>query len=94
MIPPDREVAAHVRANWAEYTARVAFLSGRRGQSSTLVSVSNIECVQEGYDAPCTFDVRARFEDGTVITSRVDSRYQRQFDGSLERLIPVVVVPR
>lgn len=89
-VPSDREVVAYVRANWDAYDARLAFLSGRRGQSPTLVSVSNVECAPDGSDARCTLDVEGRFEDGTVVKRAIESLFQRQTDGSIEMLIPVV----
>ena len=91
-VPSAREVIAHVRANWDQHSARMAFLSGRPREIPALISVSNVECAPEGLAAECTFDVRARFGDGAVITRSVDSRYQRLSDGSLQKLIPVVIV--
>ena len=88
-VPSDREVVAYVTANWDAYDARLAFLSERRGQSPILVSVTNVECAPDGGNAKCTFDVRGRFEDGSVLTRPIESLFQRQDDGSIEMLIPV-----
>jgi hypothetical protein len=93
-LPSDREVVAHVRANWDEHVARMAFLSGRRGEVSALISVSNVECAPRGFNAACTFDVRARFPDGAKITRSVDSEFQRGADGSIAKIFPVAVVYR
>jgi hypothetical protein len=89
-IPSDREVAAYVTTNWQNYQGRFAFLSERRGESPTLVSVRNIECAAVNGDAECTFDVQGRFADGTVLKRPLESRFRRQADGSIEMLIPVV----
>ena len=82
-----------MRANWDQYSARTAYLSGRPREIPALISVSNVECSPEGLTAfECTFDVRARFEDGAVLTRSVDSSYVRGVGGSLQKLIPVVIV--
>jgi len=88
-IPSDREVVAYVTANWDQYDARFAFLSERRGQSPSLVSVTNVDCAADGGDARCTFTVQGRFQDGVVLRRSLDSLFQRQADGSIEKLIPV-----
>lgn len=93
-LPSDREVLAHVRENWSEHAARMAFLSGRRGQTPVLISVSNVECAPKGFNSACIFEVRARFDDGAVLTRSVDSEFQRGADGSIAKVIPVVVVYR
>lgn len=94
LVPSDREIVAHVRANWDQYAARMAFLSGRPREIPALISVSKVECAPEdsGSSAECTFNVRARFGDGAAMTRSVDSRYVRLSNGSLQKLIPVVVV--
>ena len=89
-IPSDREVIAYVTTNWDAYDARFAFLSERRGQSSSPVSVTNVECVADGGDANCTFTVQGRFQDGVVLRRSLDSLFQRQPDGSIEQLIPII----
>ncbi|HEY0102659.1 MAG TPA: hypothetical protein VGB60_04250 [Brevundimonas sp.] len=94
LLASDREVVAHVRANWSEHVARMAFLSGRRGQTPVLISVSKVECAPTGFNSACTFDVRARFDDGAVLTRSVDSEFQRGADGSIAKVFPVVVVYR
>ncbi len=89
-IPSDREVIAFVMATWDHYDRRFAYLSERRGQSSNPISVTNVECGPDGEDAKCTFIVKGRFGDGTVVSQPMESFFQRQPDGSIDVLIPVV----
>jgi|JI6StandDraft_1071083.scaffolds.fasta_scaffold663993_1 hypothetical protein len=88
-VPSDREVVAYVTTNWGYYDARFAFLSERRDQSVALVSVTDVECEADGGNARCNFVAQGRFEDGTILRRSMESRFQRQADGSIEMLIPV-----
>lgn len=88
-MPTDAEVVAYVTTNWSSYDRRLAFLAGRRGQSPSLVSVTDVECREDDGDAACTFVAEGRFSDGTVLRQPMESAFQRQSDGSIEMLIPV-----
>ena len=77
------------RIHWGYYDARFAFLSERRDQSVALVSVTDVECEADGGNARCNFVAQGRFEDGTILRRSMESRFQRQADGSIEMLIPV-----
>ncbi len=88
-IPSDREVVAFVMTSWDHYDARFAYLSERRGQSSTPISVTNVDCGPDREDAKCTFVVRARFVDGAVVSQSMESAFQRGPDGAIDVLIPV-----
>lgn len=83
-----------MREHWSEHMARMAVLSGRRGETPVLISVSKVDCVPKGFNSACTFEVRARFDDGAVLSRSVDSEFQRGADGSLAKVFPVVVVFR
>lgn len=89
-IPSDREVVAFVMTTWDHFDARFAYLSDRRGQSSTPISVTNVECGPDEENAKCTLVVRGRFGDGVIVSQPMESLFQRQPDGSIEVLIPVV----
>jgi len=89
-IPTDREVVAFVMSTWDHYDRRFAYLSGRREQSSTPLSVRNIECGPDGEAAKCTFMVRARFADGAIVAQPMESAFQRGPDGTIDVLIPVL----
>ncbi len=89
-IPSDREVVAYVTSNWSDYDAQFALLSQRQGQTAAIVSVTDVECVADDGDARCTFIVQGRFEDGVVLRQPMESYFQRQGDGSIEELIPVL----
>ena len=89
-IPSRKEVVDYVTTNWGYYDARFAFLSERRGQSPVLVSVTDVRCDADSGNANCTFTVQGRFGDGVVLRQPMESLFQRQTDGSIEMLIPVM----
>ena len=89
----DREIQAYVTEHWTNFQFRLAYLVGKQGQSSTLLSVEAVDCgPSEGHIA-CTFSPRARFADGTVSTAQVEGMFGRQPDGSLEQLLRVERAP-
>lgn len=89
----DREVKAYVTEHWENFQLRLAYLVGKQGQPSTLLSINAVDCgPSEGHIA-CTFSPRARFADGTVSTAPVEVMFGRQPDGTIEQLLEVIGAP-
>lgn len=89
----DHEIQAYVTEHWTNFQFRLAYLVGKQGQPSTLLSVEAIDCGPSEGHIECTFSPSARFADDTVSTARVEGLFGRQPDGTIEQLLRVERVP-
>lgn len=88
--PGEGEVVEYVTRKWAEYAGRFANFATRRNAPSTLITVSNVVSSPYYGVSNCTFEIQARFEDGSVVSRRLSSQFDRDAAGAPEEVVLLI----
>lgn len=88
--PSEAEVQDYVRTQWATYDRRLGVSAGRKGESATLISVSNVICTPYYIAWACAFDVTAQFGSQPALTQRLVSQYDCTETGALNEIVLLV----
>lgn len=89
----EREIADYVRTHWDGFSPRAAYVAGREGEPSTLVSVESVDCGPSEGHIICTFSPKVRFADGKVSSTPLEGHFRREPDGRLQELIRIRRAP-